>query len=155
MGQKVHPTGFRLGVIKKHNALWYAKGKSYRENLIEDLKVRNHISEKLRFSSISKVELERSAQNFVVNIHTSRPGIIIGKKGEEIESLNQQIQANAEFLANEPDRIQPDIYRRLSEYRMSRKTTPRPFDAEREARLKAESEFRRNTYSIPEDDNAS
>ena len=50
MGQKVHPTGFRLGVIKKHNALWYAKGKSYRENLIEDLKVRNHISEKLRFA---------------------------------------------------------------------------------------------------------
>ena len=80
MGQKVHPTGFRLGVIKKHNALWYAKGKSYRENLIEDLKVRDHINNKLRFSSISKVELERSAQNFVVNIHTSRPGIIIGKK---------------------------------------------------------------------------
>ena len=88
MGQKVHPTGFRLGVIKKHNALWYAKGKSYRENLIEDLKVRNHISEKLRFSSISKVELERSAQNFVVNIHTSRPGIIIGKKGEVNLYLN-------------------------------------------------------------------
>ena len=92
MGQKVHPTGFRLGVIKKHNALWYAKGKSYRENLIEDLKVRNHINNKLRFSSISKVELERSAQNFVVNIHTSRPGIIIGKKGEEIESLKSSVQ---------------------------------------------------------------
>ena len=92
MGQKVHPTGFRLGVIKKHNALWYAKGKSYRENLIEDLKVRNHINDRLRFSSISKVELERSAQNFVVNIHTSRPGIIIGKKGEEIESLKASVQ---------------------------------------------------------------
>ena len=92
MGQKVHPTGFRLGVIKKHNALWYAKGKSYRENLIEDLKVRNHINDKLRFSSISKVELERSAQNFVVNIHTSRPGIIIGKRGEEIENLKKSIQ---------------------------------------------------------------
>ena len=83
MGQKVHPTGFRLGVIKKHNALWYAKGKAYRENLIEDLKVRNHINDKLRFSSISKVELERSAQNFVVNIHTSRPGIIIGKRAKK------------------------------------------------------------------------
>ena len=92
MGQKVHPTGFRLGVIKKHNALWYAKGKSFRENLIEDLKVRNHIKDRLRFSSISKVELERSAQNFVVNIHTSRPGIIIGKKGEEIESLKASVQ---------------------------------------------------------------
>jgi len=98
MGQKVHPTGFRLGVIKKHNALWYAKGKSYRENLIEDLKVRNHINDKLRFSSISKVELERSAQNFVVNIHTSRPGIIIGKKGEEIESLKASVQKLSLYL---------------------------------------------------------
>ena len=92
MGQKVHPTGFRLGVIKKHNALWYAKGKAFKTNLIEDLKVRNYIKERLRFSSISKVDLERSAQNFVVNIHTSRPGIIIGKKGEEIESLKSAIQ---------------------------------------------------------------
>ena len=70
-------------------------------NLIEDLKVRNHIREKLRFSSISKVELERSAQNFVVNIHTSRPGIIIGKKGEEIESLKaasvQKIVTHCQF----------------------------------------------------------
>ena len=92
MGQKVHPVGFRLGVIKKHKALWYAKGKSYKENLIEDLKVRDFIKDRLRFSSISKVDLERSAQNFVVNIHTSRPGIIIGKKGEEIESLKKAIQ---------------------------------------------------------------
>ena len=92
MGQKVHPIGFRLGVIKKHNALWYAKGKAFKTNLIEDLKVRNDIKERLRFSSISKVDLERSAQNFVDNIHTSRPGIIIGKKGEEIESLKSAIQ---------------------------------------------------------------
>ena len=63
MGQKVHPIGFRLGVIKKHNALWYAKGKAFKTNLIEDLKVRNYIKKKLRFSSISKVDLERSAQN--------------------------------------------------------------------------------------------
>ena len=92
MGQKVHPIGFRLGVIKKHNALWYAKGKAFKTNLIEDLKVRNYIKDRLRFSSISKVDHERSAQNFVVNIHTSRPGIIIGKKGEEIESLKSAIQ---------------------------------------------------------------
>ena len=76
MGQKVHPIGFRLGVIKKHNALWYAKGKAFKINLIEDLKVRNYIKERLRFSSISKVDLERSAQNFVVNIHTSRPCLL-------------------------------------------------------------------------------
>jgi len=92
MGQKVHPIGFRLGVIKKHNALWYAKGKAFKRNLIEDLKVRNYIKDRLRFSSISRVDLERSAQTFTVNIHTSRPGIIIGKKGEEIESLKSAIQ---------------------------------------------------------------
>ncbi|MGY8771921.1 MAG: 30S ribosomal protein S3 [Gammaproteobacteria bacterium] len=92
MGQKVHPIGFRLGVIKKHNALWYAKGKAFKTNLIEDLKVRNYIKDRLRFSSISRVDLERSAQMFTVNIHTSRPGIIIGKKGEEIESLKSAIQ---------------------------------------------------------------
>ncbi|MDA1341382.1 MAG: 30S ribosomal protein S3 [Proteobacteria bacterium] len=92
MGQKVHPIGFRLGVIKKHNALWYAKGKAFKTNLIEDLKVRNYIKDRLRFSSISRVDLERSAQIFTVNIHTSRPGIIIGKKGEEIESLKSAIQ---------------------------------------------------------------
>ena len=93
MGQKVHPIGFRLGVIKKHNALWYAKGKAFKINLIEDLKVRNYIKERLRFSSISKVDLERSAQNFVVNIHTSRPGIIIGKKGADIETLRKKLAA--------------------------------------------------------------
>ena len=92
MGQKVHPIGFRLGVIKKHNALWYAKGKAFKTNLIEDLKVRNYIKDRLKFSSISRVDLERSAQTFTVNIHTSRPGIIIGKKGEEIESLKSAIQ---------------------------------------------------------------
>ena len=92
MGQKVHPIGFRLGVIKKHNALWYAKGKAFKINLIEDLKVRNYIKDRLKFSSISRVDLERSAQTFTVNIHTSRPGIIIGKKGEEIESLKTAIQ---------------------------------------------------------------
>ena len=92
MGQKVHPTGMRLGIIKKHNANWYAKGKDYPKFLNEDLKVREFIGTKLKFSSISKVELDRSAQAYVVNIHSSRPGIIIGKKGEEIENLKKQIK---------------------------------------------------------------
>ena len=92
MGQKVHPTGFRLGVIKKHRASWYAKGKSFKENLIEDLKVRDFLKKKLRFSSVSSVDIERSAQNFIVTINTSRPGIIIGKKGEEIEEIKKAIE---------------------------------------------------------------
>ena len=92
MGQKVNPTGFRLGVSKKQNANWYAKGKDFSKYLIEDLKVRKHLATKLKNSSISKIELERTADTFVVNIHTARPGIIIGKRGEEIENLKKSIQ---------------------------------------------------------------
>ena len=102
MGQKVHPTGFRLGVVKKHNANWYAKGKTFKENLIEDLKVRDFLKNKLRFSSVSEVEIDRSAQNFTVSIHTSRPGIIIGKKGEEIENIKRSI----EKIVNRPAQVQ-------------------------------------------------
>ena len=102
MGQKVHPTGFRLGVVKKHNANWYAKGKTFKENLIEDLKVRDFLKNKLRFSSVSKVEIDRSAQNFTLSIHTSRPGIIIGKKGEEIENIKRSI----EKIVNRPAQVQ-------------------------------------------------
>ena len=92
MGQKVNPNGFRLGVSKKQNANWYAKGKDFSKNLIEDLKVRNHLGTKLKNSSISKIELERTADTFIVNIHTARPGIIIGKRGEEIENLKKAVE---------------------------------------------------------------
>ena len=91
MGQKVNPNGFRLGISKKQNANWYAKGKDFSSNLIQDLKVRDHLNTKLKNSSISKIELERTADAFVVNIHTSRPGIIIGKRGEEIENLKKAV----------------------------------------------------------------
>ena len=105
MGQKVNPTGFRLGTSKKQNANWYAKGKAFSENLIQDLKVREYFKVKLKNSSISKIELERSAENFVVSIFTSRPGIIIGKRGEEIENLiNKDIYpANKDDLKSEDE----------------------------------------------------
>ena len=99
MGQKVNPTGFRLGVSKKQNANWYAKGKDFSKYLIEDLKVRKHLATKLKNSSISKIELERTADTFVVNIHTARPGIIIGKRGEEIENLKKAV----EKIVKKPD----------------------------------------------------
>lgn len=111
MGQKVHPTGFRLGVIKKHHASWYAKGKLFKENLIEDLKVRDFLKKKLRFSSVSSVDIERSAQNFIVNINTSRPGIIIGKKGEEIEEIKKAIEkiVNRSAQINIKEIRKPDL----------------------------------------------
>ena len=92
MGQKVNPNGSRLGISKKQNANWYAKGKDFSANLIEDLKVRKHLGTKLKNSSISKIELERTADTFIVNIHTARPGIIIGKRGEEIENLKKAVE---------------------------------------------------------------
>ena len=92
MGQKVHPNGFRLGTSKKQNANWYAKGKDFSTNLIQDLKVREYFKKKLKNSSISRIELERSAENFVVSIYTSRPGIIIGKRGEEIDNLKKAVE---------------------------------------------------------------
>jgi len=92
MGQKVNPNGFRLGISKKQNANWFAKGKDFPKNLIQDLKVRDYLNKKLKNSSISKIELERTADTFVVNIHTARPGIIIGKRGEEIENLKKAVQ---------------------------------------------------------------
>ena len=92
MGQKVNPNGFRLGVSKKQNANWYAKGKDFSINLIQDLKVRAYLNSRLKNSSISKIELERTADTFVVNIHTARPGIIIGKRGEEIENIKKAVE---------------------------------------------------------------
>ena len=92
MGQKVNPNGFRLGVSKKQNANWYAKGKDFSNNLIQDLKVRAYLNSRLKNSSISKIELERTADTFVVNIHTARPGIIIGKRGEEIENIKKAVE---------------------------------------------------------------
>ena len=92
MGQKVNPNGFRLGVSKKQNANWYAKGKDFSTNLIQDLKVRAYLNSRLKNSSISKIELERTADTFIVNIHTARPGIIIGKRGEEIENLKKAVE---------------------------------------------------------------
>ena len=93
MGQKVNPTGFRLGISKKQNANWYAKGKDFSTNLVQDLKVREYFKKNLKNSSISKIELERSAENFLgFSIYTSRPGIIIGKRGEEIDNLKKAVQ---------------------------------------------------------------
>ena len=93
MGQKVHPIGFRLGVIKKHNALWYAKGKAFKTNLIEDLKVRNYIKERLRFSSISRVDLERSAQTLQLTSIPLDLESLLEKKVKRLNRLNQPFKS--------------------------------------------------------------
>jgi len=91
MGHKVHPTGFRLGVIKDWTSTWYADSKNFPEFLNADLQVRAFIKEKLKQASVSRVQIERPARNARITIHTARPGIVIGKKGEDVESLRQQV----------------------------------------------------------------
>jgi small subunit ribosomal protein S3 len=94
LGQKVHPIGFRLGFIKTWNSRWYAD-KDYPHLLIEDLRIREFLKKKLYHASVSKIEIERvasKAKKAKVTIHTARPGIIIGKKGAEVENLRKELQ---------------------------------------------------------------
>ncbi|OPX54734.1 SSU ribosomal protein S3P [Oceanospirillum multiglobuliferum] len=91
MGQKVHPTGIRLGIVKDHTSVWYADSKSYADNLNSDLKVRSFLEERLKQASVSRIQIERPAQNARITIHTARPGIVIGKKGEDVEKLRNEI----------------------------------------------------------------
>jgi len=90
MGQKVHPRGFRLGVIESSDSKWFAR-RDYRELLHEDLKLRKFLKERLYHAGISKVEIERAANKAKINIYTARPGIVIGKKGAEIEKLKSEL----------------------------------------------------------------
>ena len=91
MGQKVHPTGIRLGVVKDHNSVWYADSKTYARNLINDLEVREYILKKLDAASVSRVKIERPAQTARITIFTARPGIVIGKKGEDVDGLRKDL----------------------------------------------------------------
>lgn len=91
MGQKVHPIGIRLGISKQHNSKWYAEKGQFADQLVKDIKVRDYLYEKLKHASISKIEIERPAKNARITIHTARPGIVIGKKGEDIEHLKNTL----------------------------------------------------------------
>ncbi|MGY6276254.1 30S ribosomal protein S3 [Methylomonas sp. MgM2] len=91
MGQKVHPTGIRLGIVKDWTSRWYANSQNYPVLLLQDLKVREYIKKKLMHASVSRVQINRPANNANITVHTARPGIVIGKKGEDIDVLRQDI----------------------------------------------------------------
>ncbi|AMQ89830.1 MULTISPECIES: 30S ribosomal protein S3 [Marinobacter] len=91
MGHKVNPTGMRLGVIKEHNSVWYADKKDYAKNLLNDIQVREFLDKRLVKASVSKIVIERPAQNARITIHTARPGIVIGKKGEDVDRLRREV----------------------------------------------------------------
>ena len=96
MGQKVNPNGLRLGINKDWQAKWYAKGTDFSKNLDKDIKIRKYIEKELKSAGISKVEIERNAKRCEVVIHTSKPGVMIGHGGEEIEKLKKQLSKVAE-----------------------------------------------------------
>ncbi len=115
MGQKVHPIGIRLGVIKRHNANWYASPKNYAEYLLKDIQVRDFLRKKLKTAMVSNILIERPTGAAKVIISTARPGIVIGKKGEDIERLQRELTnimgVPAQVSINEIDK--PDLDARL------------------------------------------
>ncbi|MEZ5446246.1 MAG: 30S ribosomal protein S3 [Gammaproteobacteria bacterium] len=93
MGQKVHPTGIRLGIVKDWTSTWYADSRHYADYLNTDIKVREFLRKQLAHASVSRIQIERPAHNARIVIHTARPGIVIGKKGEDIEVLRKKVSA--------------------------------------------------------------
>lgn len=91
MGQKVHPIGIRLGIVKDWTSKWYADSGSYAEKLLTDLEVREYLKKKLMGASVSRIQINRPAQTANITIHSARPGVVIGKKGEDIEGLRKAI----------------------------------------------------------------
>jgi len=110
LGQKVHPIGFRLGVIRTWDSKWYAEG-DYARLLHEDIKLRSYLKKRLYHAGISKIELERAASKAKINIFAARPGIIIGKKGSEVEALKKELAklTDKEVFINIQEVRKPEI----------------------------------------------
>ncbi|MGM0410755.1 MAG: 30S ribosomal protein S3 [Bacillota bacterium] len=92
MGQKVNPHGLRVGVIKDWDAKWYADKNNYSEILHEDLEIREHIKEKMYEAGIARIVIERAASRLKIDVHTARPGMVIGKGGSEVDALRQEVE---------------------------------------------------------------
>jgi small subunit ribosomal protein S3 len=93
MGQKVHPTGIRLGIVKDWTSKWYADSKHYANLLNNDLAVRQFLKKRLSQASVSRIQIDRPANNAHITVHTARPGLVIGKKGEDIDALRAEVSA--------------------------------------------------------------
>jgi small subunit ribosomal protein S3 len=91
MGQKVHPTGIRLGIVKDYTSKWYADSNDYADFLNSDLQVRDFLKKKLSQASVSRIQIERTQGSAIITIHSARPGLVIGKKGEDIERLRKEV----------------------------------------------------------------
>lgn len=92
MGQKVRPTGFRVGITEEWRSRWYASKREFGNLLVEDFKIRKFVKSKYSLAGISKIEIERTRDHVIVHLHTSRPGIIIGRKGQEVDRLKAELE---------------------------------------------------------------
>ncbi len=106
MGQKVHPVGMRLGIATDWRSKWYAEGKEYSEFLLKDIEIREHLMKKLKNASVADVRIERPAKSAFITIHTARPGIVIGKKGEDIEKLRAEV---SKMMGLHPNSVKVNI----------------------------------------------
>jgi len=113
LGQKTHPVGFRLGVTRSWDSNWYDE-RGFKEKLQEDLMVRNYMRNRLKKAGISRIQIDRTAKRAVITIHTSRPGIVIGKSGKEIAQLEEELKKitskDVKILINEIKRPELDAY---------------------------------------------
>ncbi|MCZ7647372.1 MAG: 30S ribosomal protein S3 [Planctomycetota bacterium] len=106
MGQKIHPFGFRVGITRPWVSRWYARKQDYGRCLVEDQKIKRFIAGRLTAAGISKIEIERGGEEVSVFLHTSRPGVVIGKKGSEIDKLREDLQ---KFASGDTKKIQVNI----------------------------------------------
>ncbi|MCK5726179.1 MAG: 30S ribosomal protein S3 [Thiotrichaceae bacterium] len=106
MGQKIHPIGFRLGISADWRSKWYAEGKEYSDFLLKDIEVREYLMKKLKKASVADVRIERPAKSAFVIIHTARPGVVIGQKGEDIEKLRIEV---AKMMDLHPNNVKVNI----------------------------------------------
>jgi len=115
MGQKIHPTGFRLSVSRNWSSRWYASDRDFAGMLAEDIKVREYLKKKLKNASVSRVLIERPAKNARITIYSARPGVVIGKKGEDIENLKRELgrQLGVPVAVNSEEVRKPEIDAKL------------------------------------------
>ena len=115
MGQKIHPTGFRLSISRNWSSRWYASNRDFAGMLAEDIKVREYLKEKLKSASVSRILIERPAKNARVTIYSARPGVVIGKKGEDIENLKRDLskQLGVPVAVNIEEVRKPEIDAKL------------------------------------------
>lgn len=111
MGQKVHPNGFRLGVIQNWSSLWYAQNKNYADLLHEDLKLRDYVKKRLYHTGIAKIDLERAGRKTKIHIYTARPGLVIGQRGAEVDKLRYELEqlTGHEMMINIHEVLSPEL----------------------------------------------